>query len=432
MTEPDDSDGGRSGDRLDESSRFGDLASELTDESGVEASEDDGPGREDEVSDGSDNSADRTSESDVETDGWEWVGDSESNDAADQSSEGSASDVPKRSKESDRLWHDTQEEDPSGGDPAGSEPRGDEPVDHGVAESEVTDADSKGDEPVDPAPSGDEPPVRDDAVGRNATTRETGETAAEAGAGSSVSGQTGGSGTRVWDETPSTTEPSMSVETAASASFEGGSTRSAVTDPADGAGAEGSEPPLPSIMDLDPGTSVLIQSESRAERTRSGCRELLFSDREGADPYVLLIRYQPMDGEQLERVAADGHRTHVISVGYAQSVPPSVDEVVDVTQINNPNDITRLGIVVSRITQGWSTDDRGIRVCYDSLNVLLNYRDVKNVFRFLHVFLSTFDKTDATAHFHADPIEGDPQSINTLKPLFDEVVSIDSTGTYVE
>ncbi|TKX84389.1 hypothetical protein EXE43_19180, partial [Halorubrum sp. SS5] len=136
-----------------------------------------------------------------------------------------------------------------------------------------------------------------------------------------------------------------------------------------------------SVLDgdrFDRGTNVLIQSESRAERTQDGCHELLFGRGSDRDPYVLLVRYQPMDGERLEGIASKGHRVHVISVGYAQSVPPTADGTVEVTQINNPNDITRLGIVVSRATQEWSTDDREIRVCYDSLNVLLNYRDVKN------------------------------------------------------
>ncbi|WP_371191420.1 DUF7504 family protein [Halorubrum miltondacostae] len=190
-----------------------------------------------------------------------------------------------------------------------------------------------------------------------------------------------------------------------------------------------------SVLDrkqFDPGTNVLIQSESRSDRTQNGCHELLFGREENPDPHLLLIRYQQVDGEQLERIASEGHQIHVIAVGYAQSVPPAAERTVTVTQINNPNDITRLGIVVSRITQGWSDDGREIRVCYGSLNVLLNYRDVKNVFRFLHVFLSTFTKADAVAHFHADPLEGDPQAINTLKPLFDEVISMDSTGTYVE
>jgi len=113
-------------------------------------------------------------------------------------------------------------------------------------------------------------------------------------------------------------------------------------------------------------------------------------------------------------------------------VPDAVTESVEVVSINNPNDITRLGILVSKTLDTWDDGDATTVVCYDSVNVLLEYKDIQSTFRFFHVFLGTLESAGAIAHFHADPLAGTPQKINTLKPLFDEVVSIDSMGIDLE
>ena len=406
MTESNDSDGERFRSRGDRASRFDDIAAEFTDKFGTQASENSEPRPRDEPPDDGDPHTDRAIDPDPGIGDWEWIGDNGDEDAAEQNSpEAPESDVADRSRENGRLWNDPE------------------------AESRPTEA-----EATDSGSADDDPPMRDGAPDRDPTGDDTERAASEAGWDRSTDDRREEDDGRIWDEGSPTESPATSTETTASAPVGDPTANFSAAEPAGSVGSEpaGDEPALSDVVEFTPGTNVLIQSESRSERTRSDCRELLFADEPDHAPYVLLIRYQPMDGERLQRIAAEGYRTHVVSVGYAQSVPPAVDETVEVTQINNPNDITRLGIVVSRITQGWSGGDRGIRVCYDSLNVLLNYRDVKNAFRFLHVFLSTFTKTDALAHFHADPLEGDPQSINTLKPLFDEVVSIDSTGTYAE
>ncbi|MFC6771902.1 hypothetical protein ACFQDD_10300, partial [Halorubrum pallidum] len=184
--------------------------------------------------------------------------------------------------------------------------------------------------------------------------------------------------------------------------------------------------------DLDPGMSVLVQSETRDDRTEHACHTLLRPSREDVTPRVLLVRYQKLDPDRLAEIAAGTDHLKLIAIGYTQSVPASVDDVVDSVQITNPNDITRLGIVVSGTIDDWADEGRPIAVCFDSLNVVLNYRDVKSTFRFLHVLLNTLHGGGAVSHFHIDPMAGNPQDLNTLKPLFDEVVAIDSTGVHTE
>ena len=185
-------------------------------------------------------------------------------------------------------------------------------------------------------------------------------------------------------------------------------------------------------LDPSPGTSILLQCGSQDDREDAACHDLLGLERASEDRNVLLIQYRRIVPDRLEHIADHAARTTVVAVGYSQPVPESVADSVDTIEINNPNDITRLGILVSGTLDDWADHDATTVVCYDSVNVLLEYKDVQSTFRFLHVFLGTLESADAIAHFHADPLAGTPQKINTLKPLFDEVVSIDSMGVSLE
>lgn len=197
------------------------------------------------------------------------------------------------------------------------------------------------------------------------------------------------------------------------------------------AGAPETESPV-SGLDPIPGTSILLQCGSQDDREDAACHDLLGLTEDSGEQNVLLIQYRRVAPERLEHIATHAKQMTVVAVGYSQPVPESVEDQVETVEINNPNDITRLGILVSGTLDDWADDDATTVVCYDSVNVLLEYKDVQNTFRFLHVFLGTLESADAIAHFHADPLAGTPQKINTLKPLFDDVVSIDSMGVNLE
>ena len=195
---------------------------------------------------------------------------------------------------------------------------------------------------------------------------------------------------------------------------------------------ESDEYTRPDELSFDPGTSVLVQCDSQDDRKHAACTDLLGLADAGRDRNVLLVRYRKIHTGRLERIADAAARTKVISIGHSQPIPQSVRESVETVEINNPNDITRLGILVSGTVDDWADEPGETLLCYDSLNVLLEYKDPRSTFRFLHILLGTLDSGDAISHFHVDPLAGDVQDINTLKPLFDEVVSIDDMGVSLE
>lgn len=194
---------------------------------------------------------------------------------------------------------------------------------------------------------------------------------------------------------------------------------------------ESSEYELPDDLDVEPGESVLVQCGSQDDRKQDACTDLMGLEN-NEEKNILLVRYKQVDEAFLERVANGADRVRVISIGYAQPVPQRLDDRIETIKINNPNDITRLGIVVTGTIEDWQTAEGETVVCYDPLDVLLRYKNVQSVFRFLHILLGKLSSADTTSHFHVDPSAEDPQEINTLKPLYDSVLSIDSMGIYLE
>ena len=184
-------------------------------------------------------------------------------------------------------------------------------------------------------------------------------------------------------------------------------------------------------FDPQPGDGVLVECGSQDSRKGHACLDLLgVDDVEGRN--VLLIRYRQIGSERLRRIAEDARDVHLISIGYRQSVPNEIDDLVETTRISNPSELTRLGIVMTRVIGNWDTDSVETVVCLDSLDILAGYKDERSVFRFLHVLLSKLQSSNAISHFHIDPSGSDTQGADTLKPLFDSIVTIDDDGVHIE
>lgn len=189
--------------------------------------------------------------------------------------------------------------------------------------------------------------------------------------------------------------------------------------------------PIPETFDPAPGDGVLVECGSQDERKGHACLDLLGLD-DVAGRNVLLIRYRRIGDARLRRIAEDAETVHLISIGYRQSVPDDIADAVETTRIGDPGELTRLGIVMTRVIGRWDTGTVDTVVCLDSLDILMGYTDGRSVFRFLHVLLSKLRSADAIAHFHIDRSNDDGQGANTLKPLFDSIVTIDDEGVHVE
>ncbi|WP_423997366.1 RAD55 family ATPase [Halorubrum trapanicum] len=96
---------------------------------------------------------------------------------------------------------------------------------------------------------------------------------------------------------------------------------------------------------------------------------------------------------------------------------------------SSPVDMTGIGIKLSEFLQAFG--DRGIernRVMVHSLSTLLMYSDLQTVFRFLHVFTGRIQSVDGLGLYSIDSTAHDDQAMNTLKQLFDGIVTVPEDG----
>lgn len=122
---------------------------------------------------------------------------------------------------------------------------------------------------------------------------------------------------------------------------------------------------------------------------------------------------------------APARSTSAATGGDGWRLPPA--ESVSVTTVDDPGDLTALGIKVNEFVEQWASegnadDDRQLLFCFESLTVLLQYAEIERAFRFLHVLVDRLRRRGVEAHFHLDPTTQDEQTLATLAPLFDDVV----------
>lgn len=176
-------------------------------------------------------------------------------------------------------------------------------------------------------------------------------------------------------------------------------------------------------IDINPGETGLVICDSHDEHREAICDRLLIGAEE---TNTLLIRFTQVDTDTIERLAETANELHIISVGYDQRVPPSVEDIVETSKVNNATDLTRLGIITTSVLDGWEDEPHEVRVCFDSINVLLRYRGIERIFQFLHLLMGKLEVSDAVTHFHIDPSSEEAQDVGIFRTLMDIV--IDDTG----
>lgn len=179
-----------------------------------------------------------------------------------------------------------------------------------------------------------------------------------------------------------------------------------------------------------PGTNVLVLASALSDAKGDHCLALLDVDADHLD--VLRISYSrgadELVGEWRDARGAMPARTGIVRVGDQASLtgtdPQTTDRDDVAVTTANPNDVTGLGMQLNNYLADHDPDTQLV-VCFDSLTQMLQFADVKSVFKFVHMFTGQLREVGAVAHFHMDPAAHDPQTVSRLKPAFDEAVSGD-------
>jgi KaiC/GvpD/RAD55 family RecA-like ATPase len=94
-------------------------------------------------------------------------------------------------------------------------------------------------------------------------------------------------------------------------------------------------------------------------------------------------------------------------------------------------DLTGIGVRMGQYLEEFLVQKKslGLRLCINSLSTILMYSNLQTVFRFLHVYTGRVKAANAFGIFVVEDEMHDPQTVATLKQLFDGMIEIKETGS---
>lgn len=95
-----------------------------------------------------------------------------------------------------------------------------------------------------------------------------------------------------------------------------------------------------------------------------------------------------------------------------------------------PGNLTKIGIILSNHLAQWAEEDDCVAVCFDSLTSLLQFVEVRTLYRFIHELTNQVRAVDGLAHYHLDPQAHEEQIVSKFMALFDGVVEPDGDGDW--
>jgi len=186
------------------------------------------------------------------------------------------------------------------------------------------------------------------------------------------------------------------------------------------------------LSELSDVANVLLSAPSLGAAGNEACDSLL-TETAPSETNILVITFTDTPEEWVEdwmdSVGVSPVRGGIVSIGQADAAVD--DPSWAVKTIENPSDLTGIGIELSELLSGMATaadEDEHLVVCFDSITSLLQYADLQRAFRFLHVVTGRVKTAGGVGHYHLDPEAHDRQTLATLKGLFDAVVNVDEDG----
>jgi KaiC/GvpD/RAD55 family RecA-like ATPase len=184
--------------------------------------------------------------------------------------------------------------------------------------------------------------------------------------------------------------------------------------------------------EVQPGTNILVSGPPMSGK-RSLCLDILASGTEKDEGAIIVTTKDGADRVLRDFASRTSYEDRPVAVVDCVTRQQGVGEARDDDRIkytSSPVDMTGIGIKLSEFLQAFY-QNRGIeknRVMLHSLSTLLMYADLQTVFRFLHVFTGRIQSVDGLGVFAIDDSAHDDQTMNTLKQLFDGIVTTQEDG----
>ena len=188
--------------------------------------------------------------------------------------------------------------------------------------------------------------------------------------------------------------------------------------------------------EVRPGTNILVSGPPLSGK-RSVCLDVLAAGTDGGDGAIVVStnddarRILDALGERTSGTrSANAERPVAVIDCKKDAVGNGSRDDQQVAHVGAPADLTGIGIHFSEFLQGFYSN-HGVernRVLIHSLSTLLMYSDLQTVFRFLHVFTGRVQSVDGLGLYTIDSTAHDDQTLNTVRQLFDGIVTTRESG----
>lgn len=190
--------------------------------------------------------------------------------------------------------------------------------------------------------------------------------------------------------------------------------------------------------------NVLLLASPMDSSDGDACSSLLSGNSPpGMD--VLSVTFNQTPDTRIEQWRAAGGPTDPANLGFivvgegvrsaAAAGPPAGGPEPDglgptIASVSSPADLTGIGIELGTFFEDWADDGNELRLCFHTVTTLLQYADLRSVYRFVHVLTGRVRSARGVAHYHLDPAAHDERTVNTLLALFDAVVERGPEGEW--
>ncbi len=194
----------------------------------------------------------------------------------------------------------------------------------------------------------------------------------------------------------------------------------------------------PALEGLADASDVLFEASRGDGGSEADTCQPFFSMDSSSDQNVLLIslRQSAEDRRQAFLAGADGEPANMAIISSSDKDRQrqsgrhggGASSGMTVKVVDDPGDLTRLGITISNVLSSWQDNHHQTLVCFDSVSTLLQYAELQRVFRFIHVLQGRLGNIGARTHYHLNPDAHDSQTEATMRSLFDGVITVSASG----
>ena len=181
---------------------------------------------------------------------------------------------------------------------------------------------------------------------------------------------------------------------------------------------------LPSFEPKDESLYLIMASASRLKEENIALIRLLLSK----DYYVLVVTAnQPYDilKKNYEKAGIPLDRIFFVDTVTKYALGKDHDHVPNCRFLNNPADLTDLGIAVTGILS--ENKEKKISLLFDSVNAMLIYISSQNITRFIHFVTNKLRLMNFSGIFLAVEKGLDPDLLVHLTTFVDQVIDLDES-----